>query len=191
MSAEPTETYAVPPPPQPHAASSSSSPFEPFTSKVKSSWSPLPQKTKLVIAAAVVASLLFAAIVGVSVIGFVVSSIFGGSIESQLSRRGGFAEQQFLKGISDLKVTKAGRDELRLRLKMSSINGNICGPCRFTVTMANSDGEVIHYFTSQPVFQLWEDWRDVDPRNVDLTYQVNPGILRRTKYVEVGLDYGN
>lgn len=187
MSVEPTATHAVPLPPESPAASPSS----PLVSSLKSSWSSLPQQTKVIVGVVVAASLLFAAVVGVSVIGFVGSSIFGGRIESQLSRRGGFAEQQFLKGISDLKVTKAGRDELRLRLKMSSINGNICGPCRFTVTMANSDGEVIHYFTSQPVFQLWEDWRDVDPRNVDLTYQVNPGILRRTKYVEVGLDYGN
>jgi hypothetical protein len=37
--------------------------------------------------------------------------------------------------------------------------------------------------------RIWSDWRDVDPRDVDLTYQVNPGILRRTKYVEVGIDY--
>jgi hypothetical protein len=189
MSVEPTETYAVPPPPQPPAASSSASSFEPLVSSVKSSWSSLPQKTKLIIGGAVAAFFIFAAVTGVSILGFIGSGIFGGSIESQVSSRGSYVEQQFLKSITDLKVTKAGRDEVRLRFKLSSVNGNICGPCRFSVTMANADGEVIHYFNSQPVFQLWENWRDVDPRKVDLTYQVNPGILRRTKYVEVGIIY--
>jgi hypothetical protein len=60
---------------------------------------------------------------------------------------------------------------------------------RFTVAMADKDGEMIHYFNTQPVFQIWSDWRDVDPRKVDLSYQVNPGLLKRTKYVEVGIDY--
>lgn len=188
MSAEPTEPYAVPPSPQPPAASPLSS-FAPLMSSAKSSWLSLPQKTKVIIGVAVAAFFIFAAAIGISILGFIGSSVFGGSIESQVSSRGSYVEQQFLKSITDLKVTRAGRDELRLRFKLRSVNGNICGPCRFTVTLANGDGEVIHYFNSQPVFQLWEDWRDVDPRKVDLTYQVNPGILRRTKYVEVGIIY--
>jgi hypothetical protein len=158
---------------------------------MKSSWSSLSQKTRLIIGVAVVAFFIFAAVIGTSLFGFIGSSIFGGSIESQVSSRGSYIEQQFLKSITDLNVTKAGRDEVRLRFKLSSVRGNICGPCRFTVTMANADGEVIHFFNSQPVFQLWDDWREVDPRKVDLTYRVNPGILRRTRFVEVGIDYGN
>jgi hypothetical protein len=183
MSVEHTESNAVPPPPPSAAAPSR------FVSSMKSSWLSLPQKTKLLIGAAIAVFFIFAAVIGIAVLGAVTSGVFGGGIEAQVSSRGSYVEQQFLKSITDLKVTKAGRDELRLRFKLSSVKGNICGPCKFTVTMANSDGEVIHFFNTQPVFQIWQDWRDVDPRKVDLTYQVNPGILRRTKYVEVGIAY--
>src|SRR5690349_17063213 len=144
MSVQQPESNALPPL-RPSAAASS----------LKSRWSSLPHTTRLVTVVAVVAFMVFALVIGISTIGLLGSSIFGGSIESQVSSRGSFVEQQFLKSITDLKVTNAGRDELRLRFKLSSVNGSICGPCRFTVTMANSDGEVIHYFTSQPVFQLW------------------------------------
>jgi hypothetical protein len=184
----------VNPQPMPDAAPHSPSPLSSITSSpvvasMKSGWSALPQKTKLIIAVAAVAFFIFAAVIGVSILGAVASSIFGGGIEAQVSSRGEFVEQQFLKSIDDLKVTKAGKDELRLRFTLSSVNGNICGPCRFTVAMADRDGEMIHFFNTQPVFQIWEDWRDVDPRKVDLSYQVNPGLLKRTKYVEVGIDY--
>lgn len=181
----------VNPQPMPHAESPSPSSIteSPVVASMKSGWSSMPQRTKLIIAAAVVVFSIMAAVVGVSILGAVASSIFGGGIEAQVSSRGEFVEQQFLKSIDDLKVTKEGRDELRLRFTLSSVNGNICGPCRFTVAMADRDGEMIHYFNTQPVFQIWQDWRDVDPRKVDLTYQVNPGILRRSKYVEVGIDY--
>lgn len=177
----------------PHAESPSSPlssiASSPVVASMRSGWSALPQKTKLIIALAAVVFFIFAAVIAVSIIGAVASSIFGGGIEAQVSSRGEFVEQQFLKSIDDLKVTKEGRDELRLRFTLSSVNGNICGPCRFTVAMADKDGDAIHYFTTQPVFQIWEDWRDVDPRKVDLSYQMNPGLLKRTKYVEVGIDY--
>jgi hypothetical protein len=176
----------------PHAESSSplsSMASSPVVASMKSGWSALPQKTKLIVALVAVAFFIFAAVIGVSILGAVASSIFGGRIEAQVSSRGEFVEQQFLKSIDDLKVTREGRDELRLRFTLSSVKGNICGPCRFSIAMADKDGDAIHYFTTQPVFQIWEDWRDVDPRNVDLTYQVNPGLLKRTKYVEVGIDY--
>ena len=184
----------VNPQPIPHAESASPSPLSsitssPFGASMKSGWSALPQKTKLVIAIAAVAFFIFVAVIGVSILGAVASSVLGGGIEAQVSSRGEFVEQQFLRSIDDLKVTKEGRDELRLRFTLSSVKGNICGPCRFTVAMADKDGEKIHFFNTQPVFQIWSDWREVDPRDVDLTYQVNPGILRRTKYVEVGIDY--
>lgn len=182
----------VNPQPIPHAASSSplsSITSSPVVASMKSGWSALPQKTKLIIAVAAVAFFIFAAVIGVSILGAIAPSILGGGIEAQVSSRGEYVEQQFLRSIDDLKVTKEGRVELRLRFTLSSVNGNICGPCRFTVAMADKDGEMIHYFNTQPVFQIWSDWRDVDPRKVDLSYQVNPGLLKRTKYVEVGIDY--
>jgi hypothetical protein len=149
----------------------------------------MPQKTKIIVGVAVAVFFIFAAVIAVSVLGAIASRVFGGGIEAQVSSRGEFIEQQFLKSIDDLKVTNEGRDELRLRFTLSSVNGNICGPCRFTVVMADKEGDTIHYFNTQPVFQIWSDWRDVDPRKVDLSYQVNPGLLKRTKYVEVGIDY--
>jgi hypothetical protein len=156
---------------------------------MKSAWSSMSQKTKLIVGAAVAVFVLIIAVIVVSILGAVVSRVFGGGIEAQVSSRGEYVEQQFLRSIDDLKVTKGGREELRLRFTLSSVKGNICGPCRFTVAMADKDGELIHYFNTQSVFQIWSDWRDVDPRQVDLSYQVNPGILRRTRYVEVGIDY--
>jgi hypothetical protein len=181
----------VNPQPIPHAAppsplsSTTSSPV----ASMMSGWSSLPQNVKLIIAVSVVAFFLIAAVIGASILGAIGSRVFGGVIEAQVSSRGEFVEQQFLRSIGDLKVTKEGRDELRLRFTLSSVKGNVCGPCRFTVAMADKDGEMIHYFNTQPVFQIWSDWRDVDPRKVDLSYQVNPGLLKRTKYVEVGIDY--
>lgn len=178
----------------PHVESASPSPLSsitssPFGASMKSAWSALPQKTKVIIAIAAVGFFIFVAVIGVSIFDAVASSIFGGGIEAQVSSRGEFVEQQFLRSIDELKVTKEGRDELRLRFRLSSVNGSMCGPCRFAVAMADKDGEMIHFFNTQPDFQIWSDWREVDPRDVDLTYQVNPGILRRTKYVEVGIDY--
>ena len=179
------------PQPIPHAASPSLSSItsSPVVASMKSGWSSLPQNAKRIIAVALVAFFLFAAVIGVSILGAIGSRVFGGGIEAQVSSRGEFVEQQFLRSIDDLKVTKEGRDELRLRFTLSSVKGNICGVCRFTVAMADKDGEMIHYFNTQPVFHIWSDWRDVDPRDVDLSYQVNPGLLKRTKYVEVGIDY--
>jgi hypothetical protein len=176
MSVEPTESNVAPPPAPSPAAS------------LKSGRSPLSQKTKLIVGVAVVVFLIFAAVIGLSIFGTLVSGIFGGTVESQVSSRGSYVEQKFLKGIDDLKVTK-GRDSLRLRFRLSAVDGQVCGPCKFTVVMADSDGQTIHFFTTQPVFQLWDDWREIEQRKVDLTYRINPGIAKRTKYVEVGVTY--
>lgn len=186
MSAEPAAAH---PSAEIQSSPLSSISSSPAVASMRSAWSSLPPRAKLIIAFAVVGFFIVAGVIGVSILGAVGSSVFGGGIEAQVSSRGEYVEQQFLRSIDDLKVTKEGRDELRLRFALSSVNGNICGPCRFTVAMADKDGEMIHFFNTQPVFQIWSDWRDVDPRDVDLTYQVNPGILRRTKYVEVGIDY--
>jgi hypothetical protein len=118
----------VNPQPIPHAESASPSPLSsipssPFGASMKSGWEALPQKTKLVIAIAAVAFFIFVAVIGVSILGAVVSSVFGGGIEAQVSSRGEFVEQQFLRSIDDLKVTKEGRDELRLRFTLTSVKG--------------------------------------------------------------------
>lgn len=176
---------AVPPSQSPLSSITSS----PTVASMKSGWSAMPQKTKLIVGGAVAVFVIVAGIVGLSILGAVASSVFGGGIESQVSSKGGPVELLMLKGIDDLKVTKEGRSELRMRFDFASVNGNMCGACQFTVTMADKDGDPIHYFTTQPVHQIWQDWSEVDPRKVDLSYQINPGILKRTKYVEVGIEY--
>lgn len=160
----------------------------PAVASIRSGWSAMSPKTKLIAVVGVAVFLVVAGIMALSILGAVASSLFGGGIESQVSNSGSYVEQKLVEGIKNLKVTKEGRDECRLRFTFASASGNVCGTCQFTVTMADKDGNVIHAFTTEPVFQIWDDWREVDPREVDLSYQVNPGLLKRTEYVEVGIE---
>src|SRR5688500_8569871 len=103
MSAEPTAAHPSAEVPSSPLSSISSSPA---VASMRSAWSSLPRRAKLIIAFAVVGFFLVAGVIGVSILGVVGSSVFGGGIEAQVSSRGEYVEQQFLRSIDDLKVTK-------------------------------------------------------------------------------------
>jgi hypothetical protein len=139
----------------------------------------------LIIAAAGVLVLL-AFIGGTTAIG---SRILAGEeIEGQVSHSGNAAEQLVSQSIEGLTVRKTA-DTLRLHFTFNPTRGQVCGVCQFYVGMADADGVQIDHFVTNRVHDLWENWRDLSPQDVQLGYEINPGIARRTRYVTVKVLY--
>jgi hypothetical protein len=65
----------------------------------------------------------------------------------------------------------------------------MCGVCQFYIGLADADGNLIDRIVTNRVHDLWANWRDPSPQDVQLTYEINPGIARRTRYIEVRVLY--
>lgn len=112
----------------------------------------------------------------------------GDEVEAQVARVGDPLEQIVATSIRDFRVWKT-HDTLRLRFEYDPAKGQMCGVCRFAITMSDADGNLINSFTTNRVHDLWSDWREPSPQHVELVYQINPGIARRTRYVAMRVIY--
>jgi hypothetical protein len=164
----------------PSAAPSSSQPSPPST------WPSLPQKKRALILVLTGVSVLIAFFAITTVIG--ARALEGESVEAQVSHSGNPIERLVSESVDDLNVTKT-RDSLRLRFTFNTARGQVCGVCQFSIGMADADGDMIDRFITDRVHNLWQDWREPRPQHVDLRYEVNPGIARRTRYVTLRVVY--
>ncbi len=112
----------------------------------------------------------------------------GDEVEAQVARVGDPLEQIVATSIRDFRVWKT-HDTLRLRFEYDPVKGQMCGVCRFAITMSDADGNRIDSFTTNRVHDLWSDWREPSTQHVELVYQINPGIARRTHYVAMRVIY--
>lgn len=139
----------------------------------------------LIIAAAGVLVLL-AFIGGTTAIGS--RSLAGEEVDAHVSHSGNAVEQLVSESIESLTVRKTD-DTLRLHFRFNPTRGQMCGVCQFYVGLADADGNVIDRIVTNRVHDLWGNWRDPLPQDVQLTYEINPGIARRTRYVTMRVLY--
>lgn len=189
MASEPTAT---------HAAGAGSEPAVSFTSHptvraLAAIWSSWPQRTKALVAVAIIVFLLIAGIAGVSVVGVVASQVVGGA--STLRAQVGSvdatpAAQMCNEKIDNLKVTKNvgdGSVRVRFRLKGSPQGGPVAAG-RFLVRIFDANGQFLHAATSDRLVDMYGAdpsayWKD---RDVDVQFSANSVILREAKMAEVG-----
>ncbi len=145
-----------------------------------------PQKRRALIIVGVGVFVLFAFIGGTTAIGSRI--LAGDAVEARVSHSGNPVEQMVSNSIEGLTARKTD-DTLRLHFTFNPTRGQMCGVCQFYVGLADVDGNLIDHIVTNRVHDLWQNWRDSSPQDVELTYEINPGIARRTRYVAMRVLY--
>lgn len=188
---------------EPNAAhqQSTAEPFSSFTSStafisMKAGWSAMPQRTKLILAAAVAVFVLFAAVIGVSVVGSVASRIVGSgsTLKAQVaSADDNPAAQMCNEKIAGLKVTTdvdGGTVRVRFTLKGSPEGGPVAGG-RFLVRLFDRSGQFLDVAQSERLVEMYGVNPTIywDDRDVDVQFSSNAVVLKEAKMAEVGFSF--